>query len=47
MERLVDGMSFEDYIRFIKHMSIEEYNQIPWESKLQIEQEYDMTYGCC
>lgn len=38
-------MSFEDFIRYIKHMSVEEYNQITWESKLQIECEYDMTYG--
>ena len=38
-------MSFEDYIRYIKHMSIEDYNEIPLESKLYIEQEYDRTYG--
>lgn len=40
-------MSFEDYIRFIKHMNMDEYNQLPLESKMHIETEYDIAYGYC
>lgn len=38
-------MSFEDYIRYIKHMSMEQFNKMSLEGKLQIETEYDLAYG--
>ena len=38
-------MSFEDYIRFIKHMTEEEYNETSFESKLQLEYEYIFAYS--
>lgn len=39
-------MSFEDYIRFIHHISIDEFNQMSLDAKIQIEYEYNMAYGC-
>lgn len=38
-------MSFEDYIRYIKRMSIEEFNNMSLEAKMQVEIEYDVSYG--
>ena len=38
-------MSFEDYIRYIKHISMEQFNQMSLEAKLQIETEYNIAYG--
>lgn len=38
-------MNFEDYIRYIKHISIYEFNQMSLEAKLQIETEYNAAYG--
>ena len=38
-------MNFEDYIRFIKHMNMEQFNRMSLEAKLQIEYEYNIEYG--
>ena len=38
-------MSFEEYLMYIKHMSIDEFNQMSLGAKMQIEHEYDFTYG--
>ena len=38
-------MSFEDYIRYIKNINIEEFNKLSWQEKMLIETEYDMEYG--
>lgn len=38
-------MTFEDYIRFIKHMTIEEYNQLSFETKMNLEYEYIFAYS--
>lgn len=38
-------MTFEDYIRFIKNMSIEEYNNTSIETKIQLEYEYVFAYS--
>ena len=38
-------MSFEDYIRYIKHISMEQFNQMSLEAKIQIEYEYNTAYG--
>ena len=38
-------MSFDDYIRYIKNISIEKYNEMSLEEKMYIEIEYDIAYG--
>ena len=38
-------MTFKDYIRFIKHMTIEEYNQLSFETKMNLEYEYIFAYS--
>lgn len=38
-------MTFDDYIRFIKHMTIEEYNQLSFETKMDLEYEYIFAYS--
>lgn len=38
-------MTFEDYIRFIKHMTIEEYNKLSFETKMNLEYEYIFAYS--
>ena len=38
-------MTFDDYIRFIKHMTIEEYNQLSFDTKMNLEYEYIFAYS--
>ena len=38
-------MSFVDYLRYIKHMTIEEYNQLSLGAKMVLETEYELAYG--
>ena len=38
-------MTFDDYIRFIKHMTIEEYNQLSFGTKMNLEYEYIFAYS--
>ena len=38
-------MTFDDYIIFIKHMTIEEYNQLSFETKMDLEYEYIFAYS--
>lgn len=38
-------MTYDDYIRFIKHMTIEEYNQLSFETKMDLEYEYIFAYS--
>lgn len=35
-----DFMSFEEWLKFIKHMKIEDYNNLSFHRKLYIENEY-------
>lgn len=38
-------LSFKKYIKYIKHISLKEYNNLPLETRLQIKREYHITYG--
>ena len=38
-------MSFEDYIRYVWHISIQEFNEMSLSAKMQIEYEYCREYG--
>lgn len=38
-------MSFEEYLMYIKHMSIEDFNQSSLETKMYLEYEYAIAYG--
>ena len=34
------GMSLEDYLRFVKHIEIEEFDRLPFEYQMALEMEY-------
>lgn len=38
-------MSFEEYLMYIKHMSIEDFEQSSLEAKMYLENEYEIAYG--
>lgn len=38
-------MSFEEYLMYIKHMSIEYFMQSSLEIKIYLENEYEIAYG--
>ena len=38
-------MSFENYIRYIKHINMEQFYNLTFNEKMQIEMEYDFAYG--
>ena len=38
-------MTFEQFLMFVKHMSVEQFRELSFESKMNIEYEYDLTYG--
>lgn len=38
-------MRFEEYLMYIKHMNIEDFNQSSLEIKMYLENEYEMVYG--
>lgn len=40
-------MSFKEYLMYIKHMTIEEYNEMSLGAKMVLEQEYELAYGMC
>ena len=38
-------MSFEEYLMYIHHMSIEDFKQSSVETKIYLENEYEIVYG--
>lgn len=38
-------MSFEDYIRYIRNITLEQFYNLSWEEKYRIEIEYEIAYG--
>lgn len=38
-------MSFEEYLMYIKHMSIDDFNKCSLGAKMHLEYEYAIAYG--
>ena len=38
-------MTFEQYLMYIKHMNIEQFNQCSLDAKMLLEYEYAIEYG--
>ena len=40
-------MSFKEYLQYIKHMTVDEYNKLSLGEKMVLESEYELAYGMC